>query len=359
VVFLVAPFVAYLPAEEIGASGLAAVVVAGLYLGHRATTIMEPAARVVTGAVRTAVSWLLEGMVFLLVGLQLRRVLSGISGMAPTAVATVTLGVVGTLIVVLFAWVVLAEQGLATALRRRHASWTETTLTAWSGMRGAVSLAAVLTLPVLLPDGRPFPQRDLIVFITFVVILATLLGQGTTLPALARRLPGTHGEVVEEAQEEARARRLAADAALECLEQLEREDPGRRAVVDQLRRRVQNRIDAANEAREAADAQADAQGPSDTVDAPDDEAAGRGGTTASVATPASHDDEQNDDGQDDGHDDRPAESTRESYRRYGQAMLVAERSRLLALRNSGTLGEDAFVRIQHELDLEQAALVVR
>jgi CPA1 family monovalent cation:H+ antiporter len=286
-------------------------------------------------------------MVFLVVGLQLRRVVAGIGGKAPSAVAAVTLAVVGTLIVVRFAWVVAAEQGLATALHRRHASWTETTLTAWSGMRGAVSLAAVLTLPVVLPDGRAFPQRDLIVFVTFVVILATLLGQGTTLPALARRLPGTHGEVVEEAQEEARARRMAADAALECLEQLERDDPGRRAVVEQLRRRVQNRIDAATEAQAEADAQADG-GSSDGVDAPDDQAAGRGGATASVAAPAGHDE-----------DDRPAESTRESYRRYGQAMLVAERSRLLALRNAGTLGEDAFVRIQHELDLEQAALVVR
>ncbi|NMO88499.1 Na+/H+ antiporter [Actinomycetospora sp. TBRC 11914] len=365
VVFLVAPFVSYLPAEELGASGLAAVVVSGLYLGHRATTIMEPGARVVTGAVRTAVSWLLEGMVFLVVGLQLRQVVVGISGMAPGVVAGVTLAVVGTVVAVRFAWVVLAEQGLATLLRRRHASWTETTLTAWSGMRGAVSLAAVLTLPVALPDGRAFPQRDLVVFVTFVVILATLLGQGVTLPALARRLPGTHGEAVEEAQEEARARRLAADAALECLEQLEREEPGRRQVVEQLRRRVQNRIEAATEAEEAAEAQADAAGPG-SADAdggepgeaapetpehelPDPEAAGRGGTTESVAAPASHDDEG----------DGAHESTRESYRRYGQAMLVAERSRLLALRNAGTLGEDAFVRIQHELDLEQAAMIVR
>jgi len=74
------------------------------------------------------------------------------------------------------------------------------------------------------------------------------------------------------------------------------------------------------------------------------------GGNKEAPAPAGHDDEQ---------DEQPAESTRESYRRYGQAMLVAERSRLLALRNAGTLGEDAFVRIQHELDLEQAALVVR
>ncbi|MFC5063570.1 Na+/H+ antiporter [Actinomycetospora atypica] len=347
VVFLVAPFVAYLPAEELGASGLVAVVVTGLYLGHRSTTIMEPGSRVVTGAVGTAVSWLLEGLVFLLVGLQLRDVVVGISGMSAAVVAGATVAVVVTLLVVRFAWVLLSEQALPAVLRRRQASWTETTLTAWAGMRGAVSLAAVLTLPTVLADGRPFPQRDLIIFVTFVVILVTLLGQGLTLPGLARRLPGAGGEVVEEAQEEARARRLAADAALQQLEQLEQDEPGRREVVEQLRRRVQNRIDSADERLAEADAQHD-QASAET--------AGRGGTVESVAA-ASEDDETADAGESTtggGHEG----PTRATYRRYGQAMLVAERSRLLALRNAGALGEEAFVRMQHELDLEQAALLV-
>lgn len=333
VVFLVAPFVVYLPAEELGVSGLVAVVVAGLYLGHRATTIMEPGARVVTGAVRTAVSWLLEGMVFLLVGLQLRSVVSGISGLPPLAVAGVTVAVVVTLVAVRFAWVVLSEQLAGIVLGRRHASWSESILTSWAGMRGAVSLAAVLTLPVA------FPQRDLIVFVTFVVILVTLLGQGLTLPALARRLPTARDEAGEEAQEEARARRLAADAALECLEEIERENPGRELVVEQLRRRVTNRMEAASEALEAA---------SDGFDA---ESSGRGGAVESVAE---CDDEHGED-----RDERPHEGVRDTYRRYGQAMLVAERARLLALRDAGTLPEEAFVRLQHELDLEQAALTVR
>jgi monovalent cation/hydrogen antiporter len=337
VVFLVAPFVVYLPAEELGVSGLVAVVVAGLYLGHRATTIMEPGARVVTGAVRTAVSWLLEGMVFLLVGLQLRSVVDGISGLPALAVAGVTAAVVVTLVVVRFAWVVLSEQVAGQVLRRRYASWSESVLTSWAGMRGAVSLAAVLTLPLA------FPQRDLIVFVTFVVILVTLLGQGLSLPALARRLPSAHCEVHQEAQEEARARRLAADAALECLEEIERENPGREPVVEQLRRRVNNRMEAASEALEAASDAFDPEGGA--------EAAGRGGAVESVAE--SEDDEHDDDS------DRNREGVRDTYRRYGQAMLVAERSRLLALRDAGALPEDAFVRLQHELDLEQAALTVR
>ncbi|MEJ2870961.1 Na+/H+ antiporter [Actinomycetospora sp. OC33-EN08] len=344
VVFLVTPFVVYLPAEELGVSGLVAVVVAGLYLGHRSTTIMEPGSRVVTGAVGTATTWLLEGMVFLLVGLQLRTVVTGISGMPPLAVAGVTAAVVVTIVVVRFAWVVLTEQVLGSALRRRHASWSESILTSWAGMRGAVSLAAVLTLPV------GFPQRDLIVFVTFVVILVTLLGQGVTLPLLARRLPGARHEDVEEAKEEARARRLAADAALECLEGIEREDPGRENVVEQLRRRVNNRMEAASEAFEAASDAFDADGGA--------EGAGRGGAVESVPAVSEEDDETDEDG--DGTDDtRRREGTRETYRRYGQAMLQAERSRLLALRDSGTLGEEAFVRLQHELDLEQAALTVR
>ncbi|GLZ55738.1 Na+/H+ antiporter [Actinomycetospora sp. NBRC 106378] len=337
VVFLVAPFVVYLPAEELGVSGLVAVVVAGLYLGHRATTIMEPGARVVTGAVRTAVSWLLEGMVFLLVGLQLRSVVDGISGLPPFAVAGVTAAVVVTLVVVRFAWVVLSEQVAGQVLRRRYASWSESVLTSWAGMRGAVSLAAVLTLPLA------FPQRDLIVFVTFVVILVTLLGQGVSLPALARRLPSARCEVHQEAQEEARARRLAADAALECLEEIERDNPGREPVVEQLRRRVNNRMEAASEALEAASDAFDPEGGA--------EAAGRGGAVESVAE--SEDDEHDDDS------DRSREGVRDTYRRYGQAMLVAERSRLLALRDAGALPEDAFVRLQHELDLEQAALTVR
>ena len=100
VVFLVAPFAAFLPAEVVGASGLVAVVTTGLYLGHRATTIMEPGARVVTGSVRTALSWLLEGIVFLLVGLELREVVAGLTSNPPGVVVVSSVAVVATLIVV-------------------------------------------------------------------------------------------------------------------------------------------------------------------------------------------------------------------------------------------------------------------
>ncbi|MCD2196112.1 Na+/H+ antiporter [Actinomycetospora endophytica] len=359
VVFLVTPFLAYLPADAVGASGLVAVVVTGLYLGHRSTTIMEPAARVVTGSVRTAVSYLLEGMVFLLVGLQLREVLTGIGANPPGVVIGATAAVVGTLLVVRFAWVALTEQAFATLLRRRHASWSESTLTAWAGMRGAVSLAAVLTLPLALPDGRAFPQRDLIVFVTFVVILVTLLGQGLSLPTLARHLPGAIGEQEQDARQEARARRAAADAALECLEHIDHDEPGRHEVVDQLRRRAHNRRLAADEALRAAGgtaqdpvspgilgaAESDGGG---SDDASADGVGARSGAGAHCEPPRP-----------DVANAAADEPARETYRRYGQAMLVAERSRLLALRDAGKLSEDAFGRIQRELDLEQAALTVR
>ncbi|NYD39836.1 Na+/H+ antiporter [Actinomycetospora corticicola] len=331
VVFLIAPFAAYLPADAVGGSGLVAVVVAGLYLGHRATTIMEPGARVVTGSVQTALSWLLEGLVFLVVGLQLHDVVAGIAGYSPTLIASVTVAVVGALVITRVVWLLLSEQVLPAVVRRRQATWSESTLTAWAGMRGAVSLAAVLTIPIALPDGRPFPQRDLIVFVTFVVIAVTLLVQGTTLSALARRLPGARNELNEDARNEALARREAADAGSACLDDLERERPGRSEIVEQLRRRVRNRQISADERLDAVDhgpgpQEADSQAQLEPI---------RPG------------------------DESEQESVRDTYRRYGQAVLSAERARLLALRDSGRLSETSFTRIQRELDLEHAALLVR
>ena len=333
VVFLVAPFAAFLPAEVVGASGLVAVVITGLYLGHRATTIMDPGARVVTGSVRTALSWLLEGVVFLLVGLELREVVAGLASTPLRVVVVSAVSVVITLIVVRVVWLALTEQAAPAAVGRRRASWGESTLTAWAGMRGAVSLAAVLTLPLVVPDGRAFPQRDLIVFLTFVVIVATLLGQGLTLPLLARRLVGGDSEAAAEARQEAQARLEAADAAMARLEEMHRDAPGGEEIVDQLRRRVQNRVRAADEQLAAIDTEARA----DTAD----------------SDPRAYLEPRR--APDTGQQELP----RDTYRRFGQAMIVAERARLLALRDQGRLGEDGFVRIQRELDLEQAALLVR
>lgn len=333
VVFLVAPFAAFLPAEVVGASGLVAVVITGLYLGHRATAIMEPGARVVTGSVRTALSWLLEGVVFLLVGLELGEVVAGLASTPLRVVVVSAVSVVITLIVVRVVWLALTEQAAPAAVGRRRASWGESTLTAWAGMRGAVSLAAVLTLPLVVPDGRAFPQRDLIVFLTFVVIVATLLGQGLTLPLLARRLVGGDSEAAAEARQEAQARREAADAAMARLEEMHRDAPGGEEIVDQLRRRVQNRVRAADEQLAAIETEARA----DTADS-DPRAYLEPRRAPDTGQP---------------------ELPRDTYRRFSQAMIVAERARLLALRDDGRLGEDAFVRIQRELDLEQAALLVR
>ncbi|MHC1559078.1 Na+/H+ antiporter [Actinomycetospora sp. C-140] len=330
VVFLVAPFAAFLPAEVISASGLVAVVVAGLYLGHRATTIMEPGARVITGSVRGAVSWLLEGAVFLLVGLQIRDVVTAVAQNPPGLVALATGAVAVVLVVVRALWLLLCDQAVPALIRRRTATWSESALTAWAGMRGAVSLAAVLTLPVALPDGRQFPQRDLIVFVTFVVILVTLLAQGSTLGLLASRISGTRAERSEDARNEADARRAAADAAMATLERIQQDDPGREEVVEQLRRRITNRQLAADEQLAAAGSPEDAHA--------------TGGPTRSGP---------------DGDAERPDELAHETYRRYGEALLAAERACLLDLRDRGRLSETAFVRIQRELDLEQAALLVR
>lgn len=311
VVFLIAPFAAFLPADVVGASGLVAVVTAGLYLGHRATTIMEPGARVVTGSVRTALSWLLEGVVFLLVGLQLREVVAGTASNPLSVVVVSSVAVVVTLLVVRIVWLVLSEQAVPALIGRRRATWGESTLTAWAGMRGAVSLAAVLSLPVVVPGGQAFPYRDLIIFLAFVVILATLLGQGLTLPSLARRLSGGRSEVVADAQQEAQARREAADAALACLEQMHRDNPGRDDIVEQLRRRVRNRIRNADEQLAAIET----KDPTGTDTADTDPAAFLEPRSTSTA----------------GQEELP----KDTYRRYGQAMIIAERARLLSLRDDG------------------------
>ncbi|MCD2191704.1 hypothetical protein [Actinomycetospora soli] len=171
----------------------------------------------------------------------------------------------------------------------------------------------------------------MIVFLTFVVILATLLGQGLTLTLLARRLVGGDSEAAVESQQEARARREAADAAMARLEEMHRDAPGGEEIVDQLRRRVQNRVRAADEQLAAIGTQADiAEGDPRAYLEP-------------RAAPGA------------GQQELP----RDTYRRFGQSMIIAERARLLALRDDGRLGEDAFFRIQRELDLEQAALLVR
>jgi Na+/H+ antiporter len=184
---LILPFAAYLPADKVGASGVLAVVATGLYFGHYGSRTLTAAARLQQREIWDLIVFLLTGMSFLLVGLELRPILDNLVNRESGSLALEAIAVVGAVIVVRMAWMFAATalpggERLFGASLQSGRSWRETAIVGWAGMRGAVSLAASLALP------QSFPERDLLVFVTFAVIVVTLVGQGLTLPPLIRRL---------------------------------------------------------------------------------------------------------------------------------------------------------------------------
>lgn len=194
-VVLVAPFAAYLIAESVHASGVIAVVVSGLYLGNRETE-SGAVTRLIGHSFWKVLVFVLESVVFLLIGLQLPPVVDGLSGWSWQELAWWAIAVFAVTVAARFAWVFPASQ-LSRLLSRRerargNVGWRGMVVVSWAGMRGVVSLAAAFAIPFA-ADGRPFPGRDLILFLTFTTVLGTLLVQGLTFPALIRAL-GIGGE---------------------------------------------------------------------------------------------------------------------------------------------------------------------
>jgi CPA1 family monovalent cation:H+ antiporter len=242
---LLTPFAAYLPAEELGLSGVLSVVAAGLYLGQRATRLMNAQTRVSGLAVWEFAIFVLTGLVFILIGLQLPLVLAALAERSLPLLLEQAAVVSLAAVAVRLAWVFVAEYApLAPSTSGRdpdaRPSWREALVVGWAGMRGVVSLAAALALPVLLPDGQPFPERDLIIFLTFGVILVTLVGQGLTLPWLLRRL-GIGGDGTEE-REELLARARAVEAALTRIDALAAEWPTHLPLIETLRSQYAHRL---------------------------------------------------------------------------------------------------------------------
>ena len=218
---LIAPYAAWLLAERAGASAVLACVAGGMYLRQRFSDVAQPATRVQARAVWQQLVFLLNGVVFILIGLQVATlrgtVLSGRMATILWQGLVVSLVVIGVRLV----WVPLAvwlPGRLLASVRRREppATGREVFLIGWTGLRGVVSLAAALALPLTTADGRPFPHRAEIVVITFMVILVTLVVQGLSLPPVVRRLRLPR-ELAHE-REEAHARAHAATAALERLD---------------------------------------------------------------------------------------------------------------------------------------------
>src|SRR3954470_14595049 len=213
---LLSGYLGYLPAQALGVSGVLAAVTVGIYMGFHTPELTTVQTRLQGQAVWEIVFLLLNGLLFALVGLQLPTILDALSGRSTIELigyaAIVSAVVVGARIAWLFATYVLARLNPRMRMDDPAPSWQAKAVIAWSGMRGAVSLAAALALPLTTDAGKGFPDRSLIIFLTFGVIFATLVGQGLTLGPLIRVLDLDDGGIG--AHEESEARIRAAEAAV-------------------------------------------------------------------------------------------------------------------------------------------------
>lgn len=213
---LLIPFVAYAVAEQVHASGVLAVVVVALYLGHRAWEV-DFATRLQEEAVWKMVAFVLESAVFALIGLQLPVVLKGLGEYEGTDAAWYALALFLVVAVARFVWVYPATflPRLSARVRAREGglSWKGPFVIGWAGMRGVVSLAIAFSIPMTVHGGEPFPERNLILFLTFTTVIGTLVVQGVSLPPLIRLLKfpahDVRAETLAEANAQAQASRVA------------------------------------------------------------------------------------------------------------------------------------------------------
>src|SRR5215216_2905126 len=206
---LLTGYAAFVPADAIGASGILATVTAGIYMGIRGPRILPARTRLQGYFVWDIVDFIINAILFVLIGLQLRAVVGALSGYSASTLAGYVLALTGVVVGTRLVWfftvpylIRAIDRRPAQRARRVGARWR--LVLAWSGMRGAVSLAVALALPLTTGAGGAFPKRDLIILVTFAVIFFTLVVQGLSLPALIRRLGVSDGGA--DADEELRAR---------------------------------------------------------------------------------------------------------------------------------------------------------
>jgi CPA1 family monovalent cation:H+ antiporter len=243
-VSLLIPYAAYLPAEELGVSGVLGAVVAGLIVGRRLGTILSPNSRILWLTTWKMLGFLLNGFAFILIGLQLPDIVAGLGGYTPAELIGLAALVIGVVVVGRLVWVFLSSllpgSPAQTLFRndRRLARWL-VFLVGWAGLRGAVSLAAALALPV------DFPARNLILFLTFAVILATLVGQGLTLPYVLRRAAwnGIEPDGDGTTDERTSAHSVAYAAGLDEVARLRDRWPGHLPLLDRLESGLRDRTE--------------------------------------------------------------------------------------------------------------------
>ncbi len=193
VITVITAYIAYIPAEHLGVSGVLATVTAGGFLGWRNPRLLSPLTRLRSRSVWSVLLFLFNSLVFILIGLELAASRALLIGEHTVELLGWCAAIAGATIAIRLVWVpiVMYLPYRIRTLRRGNAGphvWKETAVVSWTAMRGIVSLALALSLPRTLPDGSPFPFRDLIILLVFAVIVVTLLGQGLTLPLLIRAL---------------------------------------------------------------------------------------------------------------------------------------------------------------------------
>src|SRR5215471_3760212 len=333
-----APYAAFVSADQIlhvsgvPVSGVLAVAVSGIYASRRSSEVLPAAARVQAVAVWDLVIFLLNGLAFILVGLQLRHVVTSV-GYA-SAWDLVAHGAVVSLAVIVarFIWVLPATylpRLLSRRIRERDPAppWRNVVVVAWSGMRGVVSLAAALAVPLMATGGASFPQRDLIIFLTFCVILVTLVAQGLSLPPLMHALGVTADGT--DLREEARARFRALTAAISRLEELAEEDWTTETGLNQMRAYYEGRQKKLRTRFGKLDHSHDDPGPD-----------GQSGHTH--AEGADHLQEHR--------------SLQQSFLRLRQELLNTERATVIELRNQGLINDGVLRLVERDLDLEELRL---
>jgi CPA1 family monovalent cation:H+ antiporter len=309
---LMTGYFAFLPASAAGASGVLAVVTAGVYLGWRTPELTSVQSRLQGNAMWEILTFVLNALLFALVGLQLPHIVDALRGTATTTLVLDGVLVVAAVILTRLVFVPLflyLPRWLSPRVREREGPIRPAypLVISWSGMRGAVSLAAALAIPLTTDGGGQFPNRDLIIFLAFCVILGTLVLQGLSLPALIGTLHLEDDGVAD--RESAKARIKAAEAALGRLDELAAEDWVRDETAERLRGLYQFRRD-----RFAS---------------------------------------RFDDG-----DDGEIEARSLDYQRLRRELLEAERGAIVGLRRAGVINDDVMHRLQRDLDLEDARLDV-
>ncbi|MDR3624470.1 MAG: Na+/H+ antiporter [Chlamydiales bacterium] len=245
---LLLPYLSYLSADGFHMSGVLAAVTSGLYLGWQLPLIIAPIIRLETAAVWKMVVFLLNGVVFILIGLQLPLIIDSLKAYSVKELVIYSVGLNVIVILVRLLWVYFSiylpvSLNKSWKLKNPHLGWKSTLIIGWCGMRGIVSLAAALALPIIV-NKSSFPERNIIIFLTFTVIFTSLVLQGLTLPFLIRKLKICNGS--DELIEEAKIRMRTSQAAIKRLAQFSEELDLGEELLTQLQNKYQDKIQWAN-----------------------------------------------------------------------------------------------------------------